>query len=119
MLKSFLLLGLLLTLTQADDGELLFQGNCITCHYPNKSVSAPSMQKVRTTYKNAFSDKKDFVYYMSEWVLHPSHETAMMSDAVKKYKLMPQLAYEKEVLEEIAAYIYENDFTKNKTTTLP
>ncbi len=119
MFKSFLLLSLLVMLVQADEGELLFQGNCVTCHYPNKSVSAPSMQKVRETYKTAFKDKKDFVYYMSTWVLHPSHDTAMMSDAVKKYKLMPQLAYEKEVLEEIASYIYKTDFSKSKNTTLP
>ncbi len=119
MLKAFVFLALFLSIAHADDGELLFQGNCVTCHYPNKSISAPSIQKVRAIYKSAFQDKKDFIYYMSEWVLHPSYDTAMMSDAVTKYKLMPQLAYEKEVLEEIAAYIYENDFAKHKNNTLP
>jgi hypothetical protein len=49
---------------------------------------------------------------MSTWIAHPKEETSIMLDAVKKYELMPYLHYELETLEEIAAYIYETDFSK-------
>jgi hypothetical protein len=35
-----------------------------------------------------------------------------MQDAIAKYELMPQLSYEKDVLEDIAAYIYDTDFSR-------
>ena len=110
MQNVFILFILLVNLLQADDGELLFQGNCVTCHHKTRSISAPSMKEVKAVYLSAFIDKKDFVHYMSEWVVAPNNESAMMSEAVKKYSLMPQLAFEKEVLNEIAAYIYQTDF---------
>ena len=68
--------------------------------------------KVRQAYKTAFGNKKDFIHSMSEWVLQPNEKTSIMQDEIAKHGLMPQLAYEKEVLEDIATYIYETDFTK-------
>ena len=93
-------------------GSLLFHGNCVTCHFETKAVSAPSMMQVRQKYLDVFSDKKEFVKYMSNWVANPKEETSIYLDAVKKYKLMPQLGYEREVIEDIASYIYDTDFTK-------
>ncbi|MBA1433193.1 MAG: cytochrome C [Epsilonproteobacteria bacterium] len=93
-------------------GALLFHGNCVTCHYELESKSAPAIIEVRQRYKDAFPIKKDFVKYLSEWVHSPSAEKSIMQDAIAKYELMPQLAYEKDVLEEIAAYIYDTDFTQ-------
>jgi hypothetical protein len=68
--------------------------------------------EVRKRYLRAFPAKDDFIHYLSEWVHHPSQQNSIMQDAIEKHDLMPQLAYEKEVLEEIAAYIYETDFQK-------
>ncbi|WP_457747988.1 cytochrome C [Sulfurimonas sp.] len=96
-----------------ESGSLLFHGNCVTCHYELQDKSAPSMLHVRERYLQAFPKKEDFVAYMSTWVLHPNEEGSIMQDAIKKYELMPQLAFEKEVLEEITSYIYETDFKKN------
>jgi cytochrome c551/c552 len=113
MKKSLLLLSTLVGFLFADDmGGLLFHGNCITCHYETEEKSAPSMMEVRQRYLQAFPEKKDFVKYLSEWVHKPSEEHSIMLDAIKKHGLMPQLAYEKDVLREIAGYIYETDFTK-------
>ena len=61
-------------------------------------------------YLNAYPKKEDFVKQMSTWVLNPSTKTSIMQDAIKKYELMPHLAYDKQTLAEIAAYIYETDF---------
>ncbi len=111
MKKTFLFLLSFLSLHADDMGALLFHGNCVTCHYEVESKSAPAMIEVRKRYKAAFPLKKDFVKYLSEWVHNPSAEKSIMQDAIAKYELMPQLAYEKDVLEDIAAYIYDTDFT--------
>jgi len=101
-----------LSLFGANEGALLFHGNCVTCHNETRSISAPAMQEVRKRYLEAFPKKQDFIHYLSQWVHHPSKETSIMQDMIEKYDLMPQLGYEKEVLEDIAAFIYETDFSK-------
>ena len=51
--------------------ELLFNGNCITCHKTNSlNKSAPTIQEIQSEYKNAFSKKEDFVNYMTVWLLN-------------------------------------------------
>ena len=47
---------------------------------------------------------------MSTWVKKPKKETSLMHQAIDKYSLMPELAYDMETLEEISEYIYEADF---------
>jgi len=93
-------------------GSLLFHGNCITCHFETKDVSAPSIVSVRENYLRAFPKKNDFVEYLSKWVTHPNVEGSIMLDAVEKYELMPELGYEESTLKIIAQYIYDTDFTK-------
>ena len=94
----------------ADDGALLFHGNCITCHNETQSISAPSMREIRQNYLEVFSDKEDFVKYMSQFITTPDEELSIMKDKIKKYKLMPLLGYEKSVAQEISAYVYEKEF---------
>lgn len=90
---------------------LLFHGNCIACHDITASKSAPSIVQIQQVYKNAFRTEKAFVEYMSTWVYQPNEEGSLMHQAVKKYGLMPQLAYDKKVLEQIATYLYRTKFT--------
>lgn len=98
---------------EADDiSSLLFNGNCLTCHKETQTISAPSVVEFKNRYINAFKNKEDFVNYMSEWVEHPSKDTSLMHDAIKKHGLMPELGFDKEALRDISAYIYETDFTK-------
>jgi len=112
MLVNRFFISLLLSscIYASDDGLLLFNGNCVTCHHSSKSISAPSMMEVQKNYKRAFSKKEDFVNYMSKWVIKPNKETSIMLDAVDKYSLMPELAFEIEVLREISSFIYDTDF---------
>jgi len=112
MLVNRFLLSLLFSscIYASDDGLLLFNGNCVTCHHSTKSISAPSMMEVQKNYKRAFSKKEDFVNYMSKWVIKPNQEASIMLDAVDKYSLMPELAFEIEVIKEISSFIYETDF---------
>ena len=111
--KYTILISMIFTQLSANDyGSLLFHGNCVTCHFETKAVSAPSAIEIREKYITAFSKKEDFVKYMSEWVKHPKEETSIMLDAINKYELMPYLHYDLETLKEIAAYIYETDFSE-------
>lgn len=113
MKPLFILLPLFMSSLEAlESNSLLFHGNCTTCHFETKSVSAPSMMEVRKRYLSAFPNKKEFVKQMAEWVEKPNEERSIMLDAINKYELMPNLAFEKGVLRDIADYIYETDFTK-------
>lgn len=89
-------------------GKLLLDGNCITCHHPTKSISAPSLKIIKQRYHEAFNQKEAFINYMVNWVYQPSTEGSIMHDMIEKYELMPQLGYDKDTLEKIATYIYEN-----------
>ena len=113
MNKIILLVSItIFNLTANDFGSLLFHGNCTTCHFETKALSAPSIIEIQEKYRTAFASKKDFVNYMSTWVLHPNKEGSLMLDAIKKYELMPELGYDLESLKTIAEYIYETDFTQ-------
>ena len=93
-------------------GSLLFHGNCTTCHNETKTISAPSMVKIREHYISAFSKKEDFVKYMSIFVANPSEKISIMLRSVSKHGIMPHLGFEEEALKEIVEYIYDTDFTK-------
>lgn len=112
MKKIFLLSLFIINLNAINYGELLFDGNCVTCHFPNKKVSAPSIQEVRENYLRAFPKEKDFVRYMTKWVLKPKAQTSIMSHSIKEFELMPELGYDEYTLKEISKYIYQTDFSK-------
>lgn len=107
-----LIIILVSTLFAGSYGSLLFHGNCITCHEINRSKSAPSLKEIKKAYLNAFPQKEMFVDYMSTWILNPNAKSSIMQESIEKYELMPQLAYNKEVLEEIAEFIYGTNFEK-------
>lgn len=91
--------------------ELLFNGNCITCHKTNNlNKSAPTIQEIQKEYKNAFPNKEEFVSYMTKWILSPKKETSLMQDKIEEYGLMPDLAYDKSTLEEISEYIFDSTY---------
>jgi len=112
-MKYLIFLTIICININASYPELLFNGNCITCHKTNSlNKSAPTVQEIQKEYKNAFSNKKDFINYMTVWVLSPKKETSLMQDKIEKYGLMPDLAYDKNTLIEISEYIYDNNFNK-------
>ncbi|MDO8455140.1 MAG: cytochrome C [Sulfurimonas sp.] len=110
ILISFLLLSF--NADADENGSLLFHGNCTTCHFDTKTVSAPSVIDIKQKYITAFAKKEDFVEYMSKWVHKPKEETSIMLEAVNKHGLMPELGFDLDALRAISAYIYETDFSK-------
>ena len=113
-MKILLILISIYTISNANYQELLFNGNCITCHNTNNNnKSAPTIIEIQNRYKEAFPNKKDFIHYMSTWVYNPNEINSIMKDSIEQYNLMPNLAYDKTTLEDISEYIYDKDFNKN------
>ena len=108
----YLTILLLSPLSAVDMRSLLFHGNCTTCHFETRTVSAPSVVEFKKNYLRAFPIKKDFVEHISLWVVKPKVETSIMLDAIKKHGLMLELGFDISTLREISAYIYDTNFTK-------
>lgn len=104
-----LFLQLFINNVYASNASLLFYGNCTACHMERIKKSAPSFNEVKENYLRAFPDKKEFVKALSVWVHNPKVETSIMQDEIERFGLMPNLVYDLQTLEEIAAYIYETD----------
>ena len=107
--RLILLIVFLLNFLSADDGKLLFYGNCIACHGELGKPSAPHLSEVKGYYIMKYPKKEDFVENLAKWVFKPNEESALLPDAIKKYKLMPYLSIDLDTLTQIATYIYEND----------
>jgi len=56
-----------------------------------------------------YPTKEAFVDNMSKWVFKPNEKKAQLPSAIEKYKLMPFLSIDLDILRKIATYIYEND----------
>lgn len=110
--KLFVIILFSINLFASNYGELLFDGNCVTCHFHQEKKSAPSINEVRKNYLNAFPKEEDFVEYMSNWVKKPKKKSSLMHYAIDEFGLMPELGYDLFTLKEIAKYIYKTDFNK-------
>ena len=113
-MKKLLIFLFFTQLSFASYSALLFNGNCVTCHKINQSVAAPSILEIQENYKRAYPKKKEFIKSMSQWVLKPKKQTSIMQESINKYELMPELGYQKDVLEIIASYLYDTDFKKEE-----
>ena len=112
MKKTIFLQLILISYLNAGNNynELLFNGNCITCHHPTESISAPSAKILKERYMDVFPKKEDFINYMSNWVIKPNKEKSIMIDQIEKYELMPELGYDLDTLKKISAYLYDTEF---------
>ena len=63
-MKTLLLITLITSHIYANYQELLFNGNCVTCHRTdNLNKSAPTIMEIQKRYKDAFPKKK-ITYYI-------------------------------------------------------
>ena len=102
--------------TTQQDGQSLFKQYCMSCHLatpdPSKrdKMLAPPMVRVVQHYKGTYSNKRDFVKAIINWVNKPSEDAVLMPGAARKFGLMPPMPIGQENLEQIAGYIYDADF---------
>ncbi len=103
-------------ITSQEKGYRLMKTFCYVCHNPNVTshdkMLAPPMMMVKRHYKPNYPVKQDFINAIVNWVHHPSPEKVLMPGAVRKFKIMPPLAYPKEDLEAIASYIFDHEMDK-------
>ncbi|SHO81531.1 C-type cytochrome, putative [hydrothermal vent metagenome] len=105
-MKQIILL-LIFNISFLDANRLLFFGNCISCHGGNSS--APYMIEIKGYYLSLYPQKEEFVDKMSKWLSNPNRKSALLQNAIKKYKLMPYLNIDIDTLKEISTYIYDNN----------
>lgn len=93
----------------SNENKLLFFGNCIACHGEVNGLAAPRMIEIKGYYLMKYPKRESFVKHMSTWLSHPNQKNSLLPEAIKKHKIMPYLAIDKETLEKICTYIYEHD----------
>ena len=100
----------------SSEAYLLMEQKCFICHIgkpdPSRKASmlAPPMMRVQAHYKPSFSDRESFVKAVSNFVLNPTEEAALMPGAIRKFNLMTNLNYDKQEVEKIAALLFDMDF---------
>ena len=97
-------------------GYKLMEEKCFTCHFakpdPSKKseMIAPPMLRVQEHYKPNYNTKAAFVTAISEWVNNPQEENTLMPGAIRKFNVMPKLAYDKADLDLIAETLFDIEF---------
>ena len=101
-----------------DNGEgyKLLQQHCYACHsVTSKShdeIIAPPMVAVKRRYIRSYNTENEFVEAITNWVLDPSEENALMFGAVQNFKVMPKQPFNTEEIIKIATYMFNNELEK-------
>ena len=101
------------TITSSTEGKELLDSKCMVCHKiqdSQKAMLAPPFAYIKKKYSKVNSSKEDFVQAFVNFAVNPKEDDAMMFGALKQFKVMPNMGYEKGDMEKIANYIYENEF---------
>lgn len=98
---------------QNPEAYELLKNQCYICHSPvsvsHDSIIAPPMAAIKMRYSMSYKSREEFVSAVTEWVLNPAQEHALMRGAITQFEVMPKLLYTKEDVKKIATYIFENE----------
>lgn len=98
------------------EGYNLLRNNCYACHSvtakSHDEIIAPPMVAIKRRYKVSYKTKTEFVEAMTNWVIDPKEEHALMRGAVSQFKVMPKQPFDKDAVIKIANYIYDNELEK-------
>ncbi len=98
---------------QNSEGYDLLKTKCYACHNPNSAshdvIIAPPMSAIKKRYSRLYNSKEEFVSAVTDWALNPLEENAIMRGAVMQFKTMPKQVFDKEELQKIATYMFENE----------
>ena len=101
---------------EKSEAYTLFKNSCYACHsVTSKShdeIIAPPMVAVKKRYLMNYPEKEDFVSAMVDFTKNPTEEKALMFGAVQQFRVMTNLNFNKEDLEKISEYIYDNEIEK-------
>lgn len=89
----------------------LTSARCLVCHgntHRGQGRLAPPFAMVKSHYQSL--DEDAFIKTVSDWVKAPDKQKSRMPGAVRRFGLMPALAYPEDEVTAIAKYIYKTDF---------
>jgi cytochrome c len=124
-MKKLAILSVALTYAiYANTPQELFTTKCVMCHTDKKidskaNLIGPHINEVLFHVKEKFSDKKEAISFMKEYIFKPDASKALCA-SMDKFGLMPSLkgALTKSEADAILEYIYNNfpskDFTKKE-----
>jgi len=87
--------------------------NCETCHAPAGEQSmrlAPPFLAIQKHYLEAYPQKEEFEKALIDFLESPKKEHALMQKAVEKYGLMPPMLISEEETQNLATFLFENEF---------
>lgn len=102
-------------LNSYNKGKELMELNCNSCHSSSAGENdriAPPMIAIKKHYLEKGISKEDFIASIQKWIKNPSEDISKMPNAVKKFGVMTKIDYPKEIIKEIADYLYSNDIEK-------
>jgi len=97
--------------TQKNESVIagLLVNNCYSCHSPNATHDnriAPPMSHVKEHYIGSYKTKEEFVKAMTSYVNEPNVENAIMTGAINKFGVMPNMQFAKTDVDKIVEYLY-------------
>jgi len=109
------------SLTHEEDLKIYAEGlkivsdNCISCHSPHatgKNRIAPPLIAVKQHYLDATESEEEFVSTMSSFLASPDIKKSKMSNAVRRFGIMPNLGYSTDSYKAVATYLYRAEIEK-------
>ncbi|MBO6522959.1 MAG: hypothetical protein JJ971_03970 [Balneolaceae bacterium] len=94
------------------DGKMIVESVCVTCHDPDASVQdriAPPLEIIKRNYLSISETESEFIIRMTNFVVHPSPEEAMLHADVDEFGLMDPLGYSEQDIQSVAMYIYRTE----------
>lgn len=87
--------------------------SCYVCHNPrvksHDDIIAPPLIAVKYMYKFKFPEKEVFVEKMTDFILEPNNQKAILQGPVMKFGAMPDMPMDPTMVRSIAEYIYDNE----------
>lgn len=86
---------------------------CYVCHNPrvksHDNVIAPPLVAVKYMYKIRYKEKETFVNKMTDFIMYPTNQKAIMQGPVMKFGVMPDMPMEEEQVRQIVSYLFDNE----------
>lgn len=96
-------------------GKAIVQSVCITCHDPTASVSdriAPPLEIVKRNYLATSEKERDFIFSISNFIMHPTEEQARLHADIEENGLMDPLGYSEQEIQSVALFIYRTNLER-------
>jgi cytochrome c553 len=86
--------------------------SCYVCHNPriksHDDIIAPPLAAVKYMYKFKYPAREDFINQMTDFVLEPNNQKAIMQGPVMKFGAMPDMPLDADQVRSIVGFIYDN-----------